>query len=169
MQHSYSTAQQSRSQPSVMPSVDLSIQQKLKEKHKLTPAGYVVQTNKEQNFIDKLILFMGGSKDPEKGHRSCKFHPLCKVEISERTMDHLSIYTVEHTACPLEIYHAIYRLLNMGLKVCLRWVPAHLGKEGNEGVDILAKQSLKVQTIEMQIPVNKTETNSIMISHIHRE
>ena len=36
------------------------------------------------------------------------------------------------------------------------------GVEGNEDVDILAKQSLRIQTIDMEIPLCKAESKSIM-------
>ena len=41
------------------------------------------------------------------------------------------------------------------------WVPVHSGVEGNKAFHILAKQSLKSQMIDIQIPLSRTEGKSI--------
>lgn len=43
----------------------------------------------------------------------------------------------------LEILCKLYILTENGVEVSFLWVPAHCGVEGNEKVDIIAKQSLK--------------------------
>ena len=47
-------------------------------------------------------------------------------------------------------------------------MPAHVGVEGNEKADILAKQSVKRQLIDMQIPLSKSEVKSIIKDHMHK-
>ena len=50
----------------------------------------------------------------------------------------------------------------MGLTGRFIWVPAHVGVGGNEDVDILAKQSLKLQTVDMRIPRSRAEGKAII-------
>ena len=42
------------------------------------------------------------------------------------------------------------------------WVPAHVGVEGNEQVDILAKQTLRITQVDMQVPLSKAEVKSFI-------
>jgi len=42
----------------------------------------------------------------------------------------------------LEIYHTLFRIRNMGLIVRFVWVPAHVGVEGNERADKMAKRAI---------------------------
>ncbi len=44
--------------------------------------------------------------------------------------------------------------------------PAHVGLEGNEDVDILAKQSLKSQTIDREIPLSRAEGKALIKKHV---
>ena len=46
----------------------------------------------------------------------------------------------------------MYRMENKGLPTCFLWVPAHVGVEGNEQVDILAKQTLRIKQLDLQVP-----------------
>lgn len=65
-----------------------------------------------------------------------------------------------------KIHHTIYKMHNLGLTVGFVWVPAHVGVDGNEDADILAKQSLRSQTIEMNIPLSKAEGKAIVKKHM---
>ena len=42
------------------------------------------------------------------------------------------------------------------------WVPAHVGLEGNEDVDILAKRSLKAVEVEIDVCLGKSEAKAII-------
>ncbi len=64
-----------------------------------------------------------------------------------------------------EIYQIILRLHNNGKNVSFIWVPAHVGVKGNEEVDLLAKQSLKSQTIDLQVKLSKAEAKTIIKVH----
>lgn len=61
----------------------------------------------------------------------------------------------------------IHQLLELhsGGAVSFVWVPAHAGVEGNEEVDILAKQAVEAQTINNNIPLGRTERKSVIKTH----
>ncbi|XP_061925778.1 uncharacterized protein LOC133664840 [Entelurus aequoreus] len=65
-----------------------------------------------------------------------------------------------------KIHNQLHRMNKRGLAVCFIWVPAHVGIEGNEGVDILAKQSLRSHTVDMDIPLCREEGKSIIKKHV---
>ena len=54
-----------------------------------------------------------------------------------------------------EIFSIMYRMENKGVPTCFLWVPAHVGVEGNEQVDILAKQT----------PLSKAEAKTFIRSY----
>lgn len=45
----------------------------------------------------------------------------------------------------------------MGLILRFIWVPAHVGVQGNDIVDKMAKQAIQHVNIEVQIPLSKGE------------
>lgn len=47
-----------------------------------------------------------------------------------------------------------------GVSVCFLWVPAHVGVEGNEHVDILAKQAFRIKHVDLQLLLRRTETKT---------
>ncbi|XP_050975638.1 uridine 5'-monophosphate synthase isoform X1 [Labeo rohita] len=55
------------------------------------------------------------------------------------------------------IFCKMYDLKVKGISTQFIWVPAHTGVEGNEKVDILAKQSLRIKEIDLCIPLSKAE------------
>lgn len=62
----------------------------------------------------------------------------------------------------MEIHQMLYSLHNKGRVVCFLWVPAHAGVEGNEDADILAKQALRLQIVNNNIPLGKAEGKTII-------
>ena len=56
-----------------------------------------------------------------------------------------------------EVLQCLYRVKQMGIFVMFLWVPAHVGVEGNEEVDIIAKQELKHPNGETELSISKTE------------
>jgi ribonuclease HI len=67
-----------------------------------------------------------------------------------------------------EILLNIYRINQMGVSVEFVWIPAHVGIEGNEEVDKLAKTALKKEGVEIDIPLCKSEIKSIVKAAIIR-
>lgn len=61
-----------------------------------------------------------------------------------------------------DIFLMLYRMELKGLSTCFLWVPAHVGVEGNEQVDMLAKGSLKNKHVDLRTPLNKEEAKSII-------
>ncbi len=59
-------------------------------------------------------------------------------------------------------------LHHRGLNISFLWVPARVGVEGNENVDILAKQSLKRQITDIQVPLSKAEVKTITKDHMRK-
>jgi len=47
------------------------------------------------------------------------------------------------------------------------WVPAHTGIEGNEKAE-LAKEALKAEQVEIQVPLSKSEMKTIIKDGIHK-
>ena len=48
----------------------------------------------------------------------------------------------------------------MGVHISFAWVPAHVGVEGNEEVDVLAKQAHRRQ--EVEVPLSKSEAKGMI-------
>ena len=49
------------------------------------------------------------------------------------------------------------------------WVPAHVGIEGNESVDMLAKEALVNEDVELDIHISKAEAKSIVWGRVVAE
>ena len=64
-----------------------------------------------------------------------------------------------------EIFLIMYRLQMKGIFTRFIWVPAHVGGKGNEQVDILAKQALKISHVDLQVPLSKAEVKSFIRIH----
>lgn len=66
------------------------------------------------------------------------------------------------------IYHILHLLLILHgreLDVSFHWVPAHVGMEGNETLDIFAKRLHKHEIIDIQVPLSRTEIKTIIKGH----
>ena len=63
------------------------------------------------------------------------------------------------------LYHVLQthsNLIQMGIEMQFMWVPAHVGIEGNEEVDVLAKKALLNNDIQLNISISKSEAKSII-------
>jgi ribonuclease HI len=56
-----------------------------------------------------------------------------------------------------EVLQCFYRVRQMGVFVMFLCAPAHVGVEGNEEVDVIAKQALKHPKVEMELSISKVE------------
>ena len=59
-----------------------------------------------------------------------------------------------------EILTCIFKIERSGFIVCFLWIPGHSGVEGNEISDFLAKLALSKETVELNVPLGKSECNS---------
>uniref|UniRef100_A0A3B5QAR3 Reverse transcriptase domain-containing protein n=1 Tax=Xiphophorus maculatus TaxID=8083 RepID=A0A3B5QAR3_XIPMA len=60
-----------------------------------------------------------------------------------------------------EIFHTLFRIQNMGLIVIFVWVPAHIGVEGNERADKMAKRAIQ-NPISFTVKTSKSEGKSMV-------
>lgn len=76
----------------------------------------------------------------------------------------LSIQTGK--SCRLDLLYRIHDILFQlhSRDVCVQfvWVPAHVGVDGNEEADILAKQAMKSVIVNIAVPLSKNEAKSII-------
>ena len=54
------------------------------------------------------------------------------------------------------------RIRQMGIQIRFTWVPAHVGVEGIEAVDVLAKQALSSGDVDVVASISKAEANSLI-------
>ncbi len=60
------------------------------------------------------------------------------------------------------IFRKTYNIKVMGISTRFIWVSAHVGVEGNEKVDILAKQTLRIKQVDFQVPLSKAEAKVLI-------
>ena len=68
----------------------------------------------------------------------------------------------------MEIHQSLYRLYSTRIKVSFCWVPAHVGIEGNEKADTVAKSSLELIEI-MKLPFSKGEAKAILKEEMNKK
>ncbi len=86
--------------------------------------------------------------------------------------DSASVLTSLFTHCTsredlmCEIFSLLWRIQRKGVVVGFCWVPAHVGVAGNESADELAKNALKREEIDFNVPLSKSEVKSIIKENI---
>ncbi|KAI2643913.1 Gag-Pol polyprotein [Labeo rohita] len=68
-----------------------------------------------------------------------------------------------------EILQSIYRIRQLRLLVYFLWVPAHIGIEGSECVDQLAKKTLEHAQVELQITISKSEIKRLIYVEVEKK
>ena len=75
-------------------------------------------------------------------------------------------------SCRMDLILEVHTLLNVsrmtGRYVQFAWVPAHVGLEGNEDADILAKRSLKAEEIQLDVCLGKSEAKAIIKDYCNK-
>jgi len=61
---------------------------------------------------------------------------------------------------------SLYCVCSMAIDVRFLWIPAHIGIQGNEMADSLAKKGLKINQGEVAVPISKAEIKSYIRSKI---
>ena len=68
-----------------------------------------------------------------------------------------------------QVLHTFTRIHRKGGQVTFFWVPAHVGLQGNERADKLAKRALKANRVEMQVSISKAEVKSVIKEKIYKK
>ncbi|XP_038157609.1 uncharacterized protein LOC119794224, partial [Cyprinodon tularosa] len=61
-----------------------------------------------------------------------------------------------------EVLQSLFRIRQLKILVYFLWVPAHVGVDGNEKADKLAKKALNHQQIEMNVFLSKSEMKTLI-------
>ncbi len=61
-----------------------------------------------------------------------------------------------------EVMQSLYRISQSGLIVNFMWVPSHMGVDGNEVADHLAKLALKHAQSDIKVSMSKTEVKGLI-------
>lgn len=68
-----------------------------------------------------------------------------------------------------EVLQGLFRARQLGVLVFFLWVPAHVGVDGNEEVDKLAKKALKHPQIEINVSLSKSEIKRLIAIEISKK
>ena len=140
-----------------------------------------------------MYIYTGGSKDPRTGRTVSTFVVReCGVAVRKRITDPLAVYMqwVEEVKpdrvvicfdlCVVlmslqsfssrsrqdllyEVLQTHGRLRQMGIQTRFTWVLAHVGVEGNEAADVLAKQALRSGDVDVVVfAISKAEAKSLI-------
>lgn len=84
---------------------------------------------------------------------------------SKSSLQHLARCTSTFRGTPIAytILDNILRLQSLGKNVVLQWIPSHIGLEGNDFADLLAKQAISDQSSFLHKFYTKNETNLLYV------
>ncbi len=68
-----------------------------------------------------------------------------------------------------EVMQSLFRISQSGLIVNFMWVPSHMGVDGNEVADNLAKLALKHAQIDIKVSMSKTEVKWLIANEIRKK
>ena len=75
----------------------------------------------------------------------------------------------ETSAIHQEIRYCIYQLWCQGVPVTISWIPSHVGVQGNEVVDKLAKKALSHDSIDYPILKDISELNKTLENNLIKQ
>lgn len=67
-----------------------------------------------------------------------------------------------------KIHQFVFLLTQQNLFVQFLWVPAHKGVEGNEKADYLAKEAIKADAVELEVPLNNSELRTVIKENVNK-
>lgn len=68
-----------------------------------------------------------------------------------------------------EILQNLFTIRQLRIMVSFLWVPAHVGVDGNEEADMLAKKALNNEQIEIKLALSKTEFKRMIAVEIYKK
>ena len=79
---------------------------------------------------------------------------LSALEALQNPLEHIN-----KNAIIKEIVVILFELINNQIKVIFNWIPSHVDIKENDKVDSLAKDACKNESIQIQVPINRSEIN----------
>ncbi len=68
-----------------------------------------------------------------------------------------------------EVLQSLFRIRQLRIEVNFLWVPAHVGVNGNEEVDLLAKKALNYPQIEIKLALSKAEFKRVIAFEVSKK
>ncbi len=68
-----------------------------------------------------------------------------------------------------EVLLSLFRIRQIRIEVHFLWVPAHVGVNGNEQVDLLAKKALNHPQIEIKLGLSKAEFKRVISVEVNKK
>ncbi len=68
-----------------------------------------------------------------------------------------------------EVLQSLLRIRQLRIEVNFLWVPAHVGVNGNEEVDLLAKKALTYPQIEIKLALSKAEFKRVISVEVSKK
>jgi len=84
-------------------------------------------------------------------------------------LESLQSLETKRTDILTEIMIKLYSLRQVGIIIRFMWVPAHVGVQGNEEADKIAKESLKMEEPNINISISRAEGKHLILEACYRK